>query len=108
AWKGVSSGGPECPLVYLCQQHAGKIDLHPCYQRRNHDCSVPRDMIISFCRRHPVTHQQPEELGHKITLVKVEQPVNVWNSVQAPRENFRSSVISRAIFCLSFTIFASR
>ncbi|KAG5580222.1 hypothetical protein H5410_050849 [Solanum commersonii] len=57
AWKGVSSGGPECPFVYLCQQHAGKVDLYSCYQCRYYDCSVPHDLIISFSWRHPVTHQ---------------------------------------------------
>ncbi|KAG5630468.1 hypothetical protein H5410_002185, partial [Solanum commersonii] len=44
----------------------GKVDLHPCYQCRYHDCSVPPNLIISFCRRHSVTYQQPKKLGHKI------------------------------------------
>ncbi|KAG5572192.1 hypothetical protein H5410_061958, partial [Solanum commersonii] len=29
----------------------------------------------------------PGSSSHLVTLVKVEQPVNVWNSVQAPCEN---------------------
>ncbi|KAG5579734.1 hypothetical protein H5410_050361 [Solanum commersonii] len=30
-WKGVSSGGLERPLVNLCQQYAGKVNLQSCY-----------------------------------------------------------------------------
>ncbi|KAG5620830.1 hypothetical protein H5410_006048 [Solanum commersonii] len=31
---------------------------------------------------------RPRFSSHPITLVKIEQPVNVWNRVQAPGENF--------------------
>ncbi|KAG5615084.1 hypothetical protein H5410_014908 [Solanum commersonii] len=65
-WKRLSSGGLECPLVNLYQQHVGKVNRHSFYQCCNHDRYVPCELIVSFCRRHPITHQHPEELGHKI------------------------------------------
>ncbi|KAG5591675.1 hypothetical protein H5410_042189, partial [Solanum commersonii] len=36
---------------------------------------------------HNLLAVRPWVSSHLVTLVKVEQPVNVWNSVQAPREN---------------------
>ncbi|KAG5585011.1 hypothetical protein H5410_045445, partial [Solanum commersonii] len=36
---------------------------------------------------HNLLTVRPWVSSHPVTLVKVEQPVNVWNSVQAPREN---------------------
>ncbi|KAG5600566.1 hypothetical protein H5410_031936, partial [Solanum commersonii] len=163
AWKGVSSGGPECPLVYLCQQHADKVNLYSCYQCLYHDCSVPHAQALSSdpfrtlaicnnascqpkyhsllllriplegtiphnvpsvvklrciegprvtCSRtiekssdrgrngapesgtigsielpHNLLTVHPWVTSHPVTLVKVEQSVNVWNSVQAPCEN---------------------
>ncbi|KAG5599260.1 hypothetical protein H5410_030630 [Solanum commersonii] len=36
---------------------------------------------------HNLLAVRPWVSSHPVTLVKVEQPVNVWNGVQAPREN---------------------
>ncbi|KAG5615660.1 hypothetical protein H5410_015484, partial [Solanum commersonii] len=62
--------------------------------------SSDRGSIGSIKLPHNLLAIRPWVSSHLVTLVKVEQPVNIWNSVQAPRED-------SAIFCMDSELVAT-